>query len=136
METIALPCGPAGEYCGTPYRVATSTASAPELSETRSPGTRNPLPASSADSSLGSPPVEERQTELAVAPTNPAPVVPSAPAIPCHPRIGPAERCRGRPRRYGTIDDLPRAERCWTALAKSLLPEENLGPGESPCLPP
>jgi hypothetical protein len=49
-------------YCGTPFRAATSIASAPELSETRSRGTRNRLPASSAGSSLDSPPIEERQT--------------------------------------------------------------------------
>src|SRR5664279_4138700 len=54
----------------------------------------------------------------------------------CRPHNGPAECCRGRPRRSGTIDDLPRAERCWTASVKSLRPEENLDPDESPCLPP
>src|ERR1700726_4684431 len=135
-ETIALLRQPVDGYCGTPFRVATSIASAPELSEIRSPGTRNPPLALSADSSLGSPPSEEQQTGLAVAPTPPAPVVPFAPAIPCHPHNGPAEHRRGRHRRSGTIDDLPRAERCWTASAKSLRPEENLDPGESPCLPP
>src|SRR5664280_3045141 len=52
----------------------------------------------------------------------------------CRPHNGPAEHCRERLRRSGTIDDPLRAERCWTASAKSLRPEENLGPGESPCL--
>src|SRR5580693_676172 len=97
---------------------------------------QNHPPRLSADSSPGSPPSEVLQTEPAVAPTPPAPLVPFAPAAPCHPRNEPVERCRARSRRAGTIDDLPHAERCWTALAKSLRPEANLDPGESPCLPP
>ena len=135
-ETTAPPREPADGYCDTPSRVATSTSSAPGPSGTQNRGTRSLLPPSSADSSLGSRPNGERQTGPAVAPTLPAPIVPFAPAAPCRPHNGPAECCRGRPRRSGTIDDLPRAERCWTASAKSLRPEENLDPGESPCLPP
>src|SRR5882672_11135148 len=66
----------------------------------------------------------------------PEPLAPFAPATPCRPHNGPAEHCRGRHRRSGTIDDLPRAERCWTASAKSPRPEANPGLDASPCLPP
>src|SRR5262252_7306565 len=44
-ETIALLREPVDGYCGTPFRAATSEASAPVLSETRSRGTRNLPPA-------------------------------------------------------------------------------------------
>src|SRR5260370_41502600 len=104
----------AGEYCGTLSRVATYTTSDQALCGIRSRETRNPLPASSAGSSLDSPPSEERRTDSGVAPTPPAPRVPLAPATPYRPHNGPAEHCRGRPRRSVTIDDLPRAERSWT----------------------
>src|SRR6201997_3162014 len=136
METIAPLREPVDGYCGTLYRVATLKASAPELSGIRSRETRSLLSVSSTDSSLDSPPIEEQQTESAVAPTLPAPDVPSAPAVPYRPHNGPAAHCRGRLRRSGTIDDLPHAERCWTASVKSLRPEENLDPDESPYLPP
>src|SRR5438128_11933971 len=52
----------AGEYCGTPFRVATYTAIALQLAGTQNPGTRTLLQALSTDSSLDSPPIEERQT--------------------------------------------------------------------------
>src|SRR3954462_2586139 len=49
---------------------------------------------------------------------------------------GPAEHCRVRIHRPGTIDDLLHAERCWTAMVRSPRPEENPGPDEPLCLPP
>src|SRR5437870_1644299 len=77
----------------TPSRVATYTTT-PELAETRSPGTRSRREASSADSSLDSPPIEEQRTELGVAPTPPAPHTRFVPAAPYRPHNGPAEHCR------------------------------------------
>src|SRR5258708_3923464 len=135
-ETTAPLHARAGEYCGTPSHVATYTTSDQALCGSRSQETRNPLPASSADSSLDSPPSEERRTDPGVAPTPPAPRAPFAPATPYRPHNGPAEHCRGRHRRSGTIDDLPRAERCWKASAKSPRPEENQEKDASPYLPP
>src|SRR5260370_640187 len=126
----------AGEYCGRPSHVATYTTSDQALYGIRSPETRNPLAASSTDSSLDSSPSEERRTDPGVAPTLPAPRALFAPATPYRPHNGPAEHCRGRHRRSGTIDDLPRAERCWTASAKSPRPGESPGRDASPCLPP
>src|ERR1700680_3510648 len=111
-------------------------AGSPHIESDTAEGTRSLLPASSADSSPGSLPVEEQRTALAVGPTPPAPVAPSAPAAPYRSHNGPAEHCRPQHRRSGTICDLLRAERYWIASAKSLRPEENPGPDESPCLPP
>src|SRR4051795_11708747 len=136
MKMIARLGEASGEYCGTPFRVATYTAIALQLAGTRNPGTRTLLQALSTDSSLDSPSIEERQTVPEVVATLPAPVAPFALAAPYHPHTGSAERCRMRHRRPDRIDDLPRAERCWRASVKSLRPEESLDPGESPCLPP
>src|ERR1700694_4677429 len=122
----------AGEYCGRPSHVATYTTSDQAPYGTQSQETRNPLPTSSADSFLDSPPSEERRTDPGVAPTPLVPRAPFAPATPCRPHNGPAGHCRERHRRSGTIDDLPRAERCWTASAKSPRPEANPGRDASP----
>ena len=119
MKMIARLGEASGEYCGTPFRVATYTAIALQLAGTRNPGTRTLLQVLSTDSSLDSPPIEEQQTVPEVVPTPPVPVAPFAPAAPYHPHTGLAERYRRRHRRRGTIDDLPRAERCWRASVRS-----------------
>jgi hypothetical protein len=59
MGMIALLREVAGEYGGTPFRVATYTAIALQLAGTRNPGTRTLLQALSTGSSLDSPPIEE-----------------------------------------------------------------------------
>src|SRR5436305_1711317 len=56
MGMIALLREVAGEYGGTPFRVATYTAIALQLAGTRNPGTRTLLQALSTGSSLDSPP--------------------------------------------------------------------------------
>src|SRR4051812_19426098 len=76
MGMIAPPGEAAGEYCGTPFRVATYIAIALQLGGTRNPGTRTLLQALSTDSSLDSPPIEERQTVPEVVATLPVPVAP------------------------------------------------------------
>ena len=99
MGMIALLREVAGEYGGTPFRVATYTAIALQLAGTRNPGTRTLLQALSTDSSLDSPSIEERQTVPEVVATLPAPVAPFALAAPYHPHTGSAERCQRRHRR-------------------------------------
>ena len=81
-ETTASLHARAGECCGTLSRVATYTTSDQTLYGIRSPGTRSPLAASSADSSLDLRPSEEQRTDPGVAPTPPVPLAPFAPATP------------------------------------------------------
>ena len=72
----------AGEYCGRPSHVATYTTSGHAPFGTRSRETRNLLPTSLADSSLDSPPSEERRTDPGVGPMLSAPRALFAPASP------------------------------------------------------